>query len=164
MLNGRDHAVLATKRMGCRLAVAAAVLGLVAAVGGVRFIAVAALMSNMSRQVSCTPSDTGVPIEATGDAGVTGEKLSNAAATVATGRELEVPDRGLWVALGTALQESGLRNLDHGDRDSLSPSSASRGSPSSCTPPAQARPDPARVTPACRGPRGGLARTGWSCG
>jgi hypothetical protein len=30
-----------------------------------------------------------------------------------------VPERGQWVALATALQESGLRNLDYGDRDSL---------------------------------------------
>ncbi|MDN5749573.1 MAG: hypothetical protein L0H64_13835 [Pseudonocardia sp.] len=90
-----------------------------AALGGVGFIAVSALMSSMNRQSSCTPSDAGVPIEAAGDAGVSGEQLSNAAAIVSTGRELGVPDRGLWVALGTALQESGLRNLDYGDRDSL---------------------------------------------
>lgn len=35
------------------------------------------------------------------------------------GRELGVPDRGIAIALATAMVESSLRNLDHGDRDSL---------------------------------------------
>ncbi|WP_051342455.1 C40 family peptidase [Pseudonocardia spinosispora] len=50
---------------------------------------------------------------------VTAEQQSNAAAIVATGREMSVPDKGLWIALAVALQESGLRNLTYGDRDSL---------------------------------------------
>lgn len=37
----------------------------------------------------------------------------------ATGVAMKVPTRGQIVALATALQESGLRNLDYGDRDSL---------------------------------------------
>lgn len=114
-----DHAVVAMRRLGARLAVAAVVLGLVTAVGVAGFIAVSALMGVAARQSSCTPSVAGVPIEAAGDAGISSEQFANAAAIVATGRELGVPDRGLWVALGTALQESGLRNLDYGDRDSL---------------------------------------------
>lgn len=114
-----DHAVVAMRRLGARLAVAAVVLGLVTAVGLAGFIAVSALMGVAARQSSCTPSVAGVPIEAAGDAGISSEQFANAAAIVATGRELGVPDRGLWVALGTALQESGLRNLDYGDRDSL---------------------------------------------
>jgi hypothetical protein len=118
-VNGHEHAALAVRRLGVRLAAVAAVLALVAALGGVVFVATSALMSSAARQGSCTPSDAAVPIEAAGDAGVSGEQLANAAAIVATGRELGVPDRGLWVALGTALQESGLRNLDYGDRDSL---------------------------------------------
>ncbi len=35
------------------------------------------------------------------------------------GRELGVPDRGIAIALATAMVESSMRNLDHGDRDSL---------------------------------------------
>ena len=35
------------------------------------------------------------------------------------GRQLGVPDRGIAIALGAAMQESGMRNLDWGDRDSL---------------------------------------------
>ncbi len=47
------------------------------------------------------------------------EQRTNAAVIIGIGRRLGVPDRGLWIALATALTESGLRNLDHGDRDSL---------------------------------------------
>jgi hypothetical protein len=47
------------------------------------------------------------------------EQAGNAHTIVAVGRELGVPERGLLVALMTAAQESGLRNLDYGDRDSL---------------------------------------------
>jgi hypothetical protein len=38
---------------------------------------------------------------------------------VAVGQQRDVPSRGLLVALMTAMQESTLRNLDYGDRDSL---------------------------------------------
>lgn len=48
-----------------------------------------------------------------------GEQLANAATIADVGRESGVSERGLIVALMAALQESGLRNLDHGDRDSL---------------------------------------------
>ena len=50
---------------------------------------------------------------------VTAEQARNAAviADVARGRGL--PDRAIVIALATAQQESRLRNLDHGDRDSL---------------------------------------------
>lgn len=47
------------------------------------------------------------------------EQLPNAKIIVATGDALMIPARGQVVALAAALQESGLRNLAHGDRDSL---------------------------------------------
>ncbi|MFD7782240.1 C40 family peptidase [Streptomyces nojiriensis] len=47
------------------------------------------------------------------------EQIPNAQAIQATGVALKVPARGQIVALATALQESGLRNLTYGDRDSL---------------------------------------------
>ncbi|MGW6752430.1 C40 family peptidase [Streptomyces sp. NPDC055817] len=47
------------------------------------------------------------------------EQIPNAKTIQATGVAMEVPARGQIVALATALQESGLRNLDYGDRDSL---------------------------------------------
>ncbi|MCI3270600.1 C40 family peptidase [Streptomyces cylindrosporus] len=47
------------------------------------------------------------------------EQIANAETIQATGIAMKVPTRGQIVALATALQESGLRNLDYGDRDSL---------------------------------------------
>lgn len=47
------------------------------------------------------------------------EQISNARIIQATGVAMRVPPRGQVVALATALQESGLRNLAYGDRDSL---------------------------------------------
>lgn len=47
------------------------------------------------------------------------EQASNARTIVAVGQQRGVPTRGLLIALMTATQESTLRNLDYGDRDSL---------------------------------------------
>lgn len=47
------------------------------------------------------------------------EQLQNAATIIAEGKAAEVPAYGWVVALATAMQESQLVNLDHGDRDSL---------------------------------------------
>lgn len=51
--------------------------------------------------------------------GLDGEMRQNADVIVQVGRELGVSDFGIVVALATAMQESGLRNLDWGDRDSV---------------------------------------------
>ncbi|MEU8482371.1 NlpC/P60 family protein [Streptomyces sp. NPDC048641] len=47
------------------------------------------------------------------------EQVPNAQTIVATGISLDVPKKGQIIALATAMQESRLRNLDSGDRDSL---------------------------------------------
>ncbi|WP_326632364.1 MULTISPECIES: C40 family peptidase [unclassified Streptomyces] len=47
------------------------------------------------------------------------EQVPNAKAIQATGVAINIPARGQIVALAAALQESGLRNLTYGDRDSL---------------------------------------------
>lgn len=66
---------------------------------------------------ACTPA---VRVEP-GDtiAGFGPDRLANAKVIVDTGRALRVPERGQWIALATAMQESSLRNIDWGDRDSL---------------------------------------------
>lgn len=51
--------------------------------------------------------------------GLDAEQSENARLIIRIGRELGVPERGILIALGTAMQESWLRNLDWGDRDSL---------------------------------------------
>jgi cell wall-associated NlpC family hydrolase len=47
------------------------------------------------------------------------EQIPNARVVTATGIAMQIPARGQVVALATALQESGLRNLTYGDRDSV---------------------------------------------
>ncbi|WP_234443095.1 heavy metal transporter [Streptomyces cellulosae] len=49
----------------------------------------------------------------------TPEQAVNAATIAAVGTGRGMPERAVTIALATALQESGLRNIDHGDRDSL---------------------------------------------
>ncbi|WP_328479864.1 heavy metal transporter [Streptomyces sp. NBC_00377] len=49
----------------------------------------------------------------------TPEQAVNAATITAVGTDRAMPERAVAIALATALQESGLRNLTHGDRDSL---------------------------------------------
>ena len=50
---------------------------------------------------------------------MTGEMRQNAQTIVSVGRGAGVSDAGLVVALAAAAQESALRNVDYGDRDSL---------------------------------------------
>ncbi len=47
------------------------------------------------------------------------EQAVNAATITAVGTARELPERAVTIALATALQESALRNIDYGDRDSL---------------------------------------------
>jgi murein DD-endopeptidase MepM/ murein hydrolase activator NlpD len=56
-------------------------------------------------------------------AGLSDEQMHNAAVIIRTGQQMQVPPRGWVIAIGTALQESYLRNLPHlgnrNDHDSL---------------------------------------------
>ncbi|MGW6565375.1 hypothetical protein [Streptomyces sp. NPDC054975] len=49
----------------------------------------------------------------------TPEQAANAATISAVGTTRRMPERAVTIALATALQESALRNIEHGDRDSL---------------------------------------------
>jgi hypothetical protein len=50
---------------------------------------------------------------------VTAEQAQHATTIARVARDRGLPDRAVVIALATAMQESGLRNLDYGDRDSL---------------------------------------------
>jgi hypothetical protein len=63
----------------------------------------------------CAP--TGATV--TGVAGYGPAQMANAATIVAVGKPMNVPEQGWVVAIAAAMQESGLVNVDHGDRDSL---------------------------------------------
>jgi cell wall-associated NlpC family hydrolase len=75
-------------------------------------------------------------------AGLSEEQRRNAATIVATARDMGAPPRAGLVALATAMQESTLRNLNYGDRDSLGlfqqRPSQGWGSPSQVTDPVYA--------------------------
>jgi LysM repeat protein len=53
------------------------------------------------------------------DVALDAEMHANARVIVDVGRDLGVPDQGIVIALAAAAQESGLRNVRHGDLDSL---------------------------------------------
>lgn len=46
------------------------------------------------------------------------EQVTNAKTIIGVGKNAKIGDHGIQIALMTALQESKLENLDHGDRDS----------------------------------------------
>ncbi|MCK2239775.1 MULTISPECIES: C40 family peptidase [unclassified Crossiella] len=58
-------------------------------------------------------------VTASGAAGYGSEQMANAATIVAVGKQMQIPQHGWVVAIATAMTESGLRNLNYGDRDSL---------------------------------------------
>jgi hypothetical protein len=88
----------------------AAAVGLAAVLGLTGAVAVGA--AGLAPSGSCV-AESG-PVD-----GLDTEQANNARVVVAVGTGVDVPQRGLLVALMTAAQESGLRNLDYGDRDSL---------------------------------------------
>jgi cell wall-associated NlpC family hydrolase len=75
--------------------------------------AMQAVLGDSSSSVDCALAD------GTGVAGYGAEQLANAAVIVAVGKQLNVGEQGQVVAIAAAMQESTLRNLDHGDRDSV---------------------------------------------
>lgn len=54
-----------------------------------------------------------------GNTALNDEQLANAATIIGVGRSMGASDRDLIIALMTAMQESMLRNIGHGDRDSV---------------------------------------------
>jgi cell wall-associated NlpC family hydrolase len=67
------------------------------------------------RGVACAPA--GATSRSVGRYGP--EQMANAKLIVDIGTKRHISDHGIVVALMAAMTESGLRNLDHGDRDSL---------------------------------------------
>jgi LysM repeat protein len=65
------------------------------------------------------PGAAGVTPAANPATGMTAEMAANARTIIQVGRRLDVPDRGIVIALAAAAQESGLLDLGSGDRDSV---------------------------------------------
>ncbi|MGA5704505.1 C40 family peptidase [Peterkaempfera bronchialis] len=100
------------------------ILGVPLAIG---FPAVVVMANDAATKANC---NTGAEVDAAavaaqvqqilaGKAGPTAPVSGLDEVIVATGIAMQVPARGQVIALATALQESGLRNLSYGDRDSL---------------------------------------------
>ncbi|MCR6488308.1 C40 family peptidase [Amycolatopsis sp. OK19-0408] len=120
--------------------IAAAVLAIPLLIGAQATGIVGQLFSSGSSAGSLTCTPDGAP---TGSVpGMTAEQMGNAAVIVAIGKQRGVPEPGWMVAIAAALQESGLRNLSYGDRDSLGlfqqRPSMGWGSPAQLTTPAYA--------------------------
>lgn len=62
-------------------------------------------------EADCTP--------ASAPTGWSDEQIANARLIVTVGHQRRVPDEALVIAVATAMQESSLRNLKGGDRDSI---------------------------------------------
>ncbi|MEU7572966.1 MULTISPECIES: hypothetical protein [unclassified Micromonospora] len=58
-------------------------------------------------------------VQADGEVVLGADQMANAATIAAIGAQRRMPERAVVVALATAYQESHLRNIAHGDRDSL---------------------------------------------
>jgi hypothetical protein len=88
------------------------VAGLIFALTGC--LAIVALAFGGGLDAACGP-----PLPAAGPESPIGrfdaEQVTNAAAITRVGQQLSVPARGQVIAVATAIQESSLRNLHHGD-------------------------------------------------
>jgi peptidoglycan DL-endopeptidase CwlO len=100
------------------------VAGLVA-VSVAGFVGVIALLFAAGAGSDRTGGDAGTSLcssELTGLGAVRGldaDQLANAKVIIEVGRGLQVPDRGVVIAIATAMQESTLHNIPYGDRDSV---------------------------------------------
>ena len=64
-------------------------------------------------------SGAGYDFDITGDSGLDAEQMNYAKQIASIGKSRGMDDNAIQIALATALAESGLRNLNHGDRDSV---------------------------------------------
>ncbi|MFC9298556.1 hypothetical protein ACFTWH_02225 [Streptomyces sp. NPDC057011] len=99
-------------------------VGLLVLIAVIGYFAVQRYSNGGAGAPYCTATATAAGAGAGSDGSVqkyemTPEQAANAATIAAVGISKGLPDRAVTIALATAMQESALRNLDHGDRDSL---------------------------------------------
>ena len=88
------------------------------------FVIVAAVLAGfvisplLHADADCTPAAAAPPSTLDGESW-SDEQLANARTIITIGNERRVPAEGQLIAVATALQESSLRNLRGGDRDSI---------------------------------------------
>lgn len=101
--------------------ISAGVVGVIAFGFGATFFLMNTLIGQGadSTSIGSSNSCSSVINAASGPANLDRDQLDNAATIVRIGLQSGIPERGLVIAIATALQESGLRNLSYGDRDSV---------------------------------------------
>ncbi|MGY1830073.1 hypothetical protein ACI8AA_06530 [Geodermatophilus sp. SYSU D01180] len=82
-------------------------------------VVVFALAWKADRSEPPAPAATGICTVPSTSVTLSAEQWTNAQTIAAVARQRGLPERAVVIALATAMQESTLRNLDHGDRDSL---------------------------------------------
>jgi cell wall-associated NlpC family hydrolase len=101
------------------IASAAVVVGLTAAGGATYMLMMTALSQNSDQASAGGSSSCVATVNAPTSAKLSRDQLDNAYTIVRVGVSRGIPRRGLVIAIATALQESNLRNLHYGDRDSV---------------------------------------------
>ncbi|WP_420864119.1 heavy metal transporter [Streptomyces deccanensis] len=101
------------RRRGRRVLQCMAAFVVLAAIGAYLTVQYLTGGNGTPRCVVVSAADDGASYE------FTPEQAANAATISAVGTSRELPERAVTIALATALQESSLRNIAHGDRDSL---------------------------------------------
>jgi hypothetical protein len=103
--------------MPIKPAIAAAISGPLLAVAAVAAVAGAIVAAPDSNATSIC--EAGFQGSSTHTGSLSATQLENAHIIAAVGVSMGVPEPGETIAIATALQESGLQNLNYGDRDSL---------------------------------------------
>jgi hypothetical protein len=76
-------------------------------------------LRSVTRNIALPDLGPACTVTADGTVGLDAVQMANAATITAVGVRLGMPEKAVVVALATAFQESGLENLEHGDRDSI---------------------------------------------
>jgi cell division protein FtsB len=82
-------------------------------------LGVVAVVHSFSGSIKLPQLGPACTVRADGEVTLDSVQMANAATITAVGVRRKMPERAVVIALATALQESKLENLEHGDRDSL---------------------------------------------
>ena len=105
-----DTAPPKSRAKGLRVAAACVVLLAIAGYVAAQYV------TSSTGPARCTVSAAG---EGSDDYEIKPEQAANAATITAVASRRDLPERAVTIALATSMQESALRNIPHGDRDSL---------------------------------------------
>ncbi|SBT45983.1 hypothetical protein GA0070611_3220 [Micromonospora auratinigra] len=97
----------------------AAIVAAGVAVCVLALLGVYVVMQQFGHQLRLPMASRSCTVEADGRVVLGADQMANAATIAAIGVQRQMPERAVVVALATAYQESHLRNIAHGDRDSL---------------------------------------------